>query len=67
MLKTYLKQKKISVTMLSKKCGMPYSTMHYIVNGRTPYENCSVKAFKSIADALGLTMDELYEVCRIEE
>ncbi len=67
MLKTYLKQNEISIFALSKACGISYSTLHYIVNGRTPYENCSVKAFKSIADALGLTMDELYEVCRIEE
>lgn len=64
MLKTFLQRKNISIYALSKECGISYSSLHYIVNGRTPYENCSVQVFKSIADALNVSMNELYEECQ---
>ena len=64
MLKTLLQRKNISIYALAKECGISYSSLHYIVNGRTSYENCSVQIFKSIADALQITMDELYKECQ---
>ncbi len=64
MLKTLLKQKNKSIYVFAKECEMSYSTMHYIVSGKTPYTGCSVQFFKKMADVLEMSMDELYEVCQ---
>lgn len=60
MLKDYLKIKKMTVTELSRKSEIPYSTLHELINGVTDYKKCSVETFKKVAEALDLTMDELF-------
>lgn len=64
MLGTYLQNQNISLYALAKKSGVAYSTVNYIVNGKTPIDKCSVQTFKRIADALDLSMNELYEKCQ---
>lgn len=63
MLKDLLEKRNMTIYAMSKKSGIPYSTVSYLVRGKTPYENCSVQTFKSIADTLGMSMNELYEEC----
>lgn len=67
MLRDLLKRKKVSMYALSKKSGIPYSTVNYIANGKNAYENCSVQTFKIFSEILGMTMDELYKECQTEE
>ena len=63
MLVSLLSRKNMTIYALSKKSGVAYSTLNYIVNGKTPYEKCSISTFKKIADALEMSMNELYEEC----
>lgn len=51
-----LKEKKVSTAELSRKAGIPVSTLYcYVNNTRMP----SAGALKKIADALNTTVDEL--------
>lgn len=42
---------------------MPYSTLNDLVNLKLPVENIRAGQLKSIADALDVEMDELYNLC----
>lgn len=64
MLQSYLKRRNISIYRLAKETDISYSTLNYIVNGRTPIEKCSLETFKKIADALQISMDQLYKECQ---
>lgn len=64
MLQSYLKRRNISIYRLAKETDISYSTLNYIVNGRTPIEKCSLETFKKIADALQISMDQLYRECQ---
>ena len=63
MLKEYLKSKDMSIYALAKDSGIPYSTLNDLANGKVAIEKCRVSVLKSLSDALGLSMDEMYEVC----
>lgn len=63
MMQKILDSKKKSIYQLTKETGLAYSTLNYIVNGRTPFDKCSVDKFYKISKALDMSMDELYEVC----
>ena len=63
MLKEYLQKNNISVYKLSKKSDVPYSTLNDLVNLKLPVENIRAGQLKSIADALDVEMDELYNLC----
>ena len=47
----------LSQDQLARKAGIPYSTFLKIESGYTP--NPSIQAVVSIADALGVSIDEL--------
>ncbi len=57
-MRDYLKKNKISVSELSKRTGIPYSTLNDIVNGKTEINNIKFQYVKSIAEALNLSLDE---------
>ena len=63
MLKEYLQKNNISVYKLSKKSDVPYSTLNDLVNLKLPVENIRAGQLKSIAYALDVEMDELYNLC----
>lgn len=63
MLKKLLIQKKISLYQLAKISGVPYSTLNDIVNYKVEIANIRAGILFRLADALSVTMDELYELC----
>ena len=63
-LKNYIKEKSISIYALSKKTGVPYSTLNDLCNGKVEIGNCKAGIVKAVADALGTSMDELYELAQ---
>lgn len=67
MLKNLLNRKNMSIYRLAKETGIAYSTLNYIVNERTQMRKCNVKTFRKIAEALNMSMDELYAECTCTE
>lgn len=59
-LKEIAEAKELSLYEIAKKSGISYSSVNYISSGRTPIDKIKVGTLSKIADALGLTMDELY-------
>lgn len=64
MLKQYLKQNKISIYSLSKQTDIPYSTLNDLCNGKVEIDNCKVIILMKLANALKITTDSLYEICK---
>lgn len=62
MLKEYLQQRHISIKSISDGTGIAYSTIHYIVNKKTPIEKCTGETLYRIAHFLNISMDQLYEM-----
>lgn len=54
-IKEYLKVNRITYEMLSKKAGIPLTTIKYIFSGKT--ENPRIDTMRAIETALGLTSD----------
>ena len=65
MLQKVLDSKNKSIYQLAKETGLAYSTLNYIVNGKTSFDKCSVDKFYKISQALDMSMDELYRVCNV--
>lgn len=63
MLKDYLKQKKLSLYQVAKISGVPYSTLNDIVNHKVEIANVKAGILFRIAEAIEISMDELYELC----
>jgi transcriptional regulator with XRE-family HTH domain len=56
-IKKYRQKAGLSQDQLARKAGIPYSTYLKIESGYTP--NPSIQAVASIAEALGVSIDEL--------
>ncbi|MBQ9179875.1 MAG: helix-turn-helix transcriptional regulator [Firmicutes bacterium] len=63
MLKEHLKKQGKSMYALSKESGVAYSTLNDIANGKVDPDNCKLGIFRTIANALNLSLDELYDLC----
>lgn len=63
-IKTLMKLKGYTSEMLSKKCGVPKSTIDKITCGATP--DPRYETVKAIANGLDLTVDELSEYLGID-
>ncbi|MBR0085020.1 MAG: helix-turn-helix transcriptional regulator [Lachnospiraceae bacterium] len=63
MLRSLLEEKRISQYRLAKMTGLPQSTVSDLCRGVTPVENWSSQNLHKIADALQMSMDEVYESC----
>lgn len=59
LLKDILKQKNITIYKLSKKSGVPYSTLNEIVNEKAKLNKCSAETVYHIASALDVSMEDL--------
>lgn len=55
----YLHQTGLSVSELSVKCGLPYSTVSEIVNGKKSIGKCSTATIYALATSLGTTVENL--------
>ena len=60
MLKTLMEKKNISAYALSKKAGIPYSTLSDIISGKTDIQNISAGNLYRLATALEVGMEQLY-------
>lgn len=67
MIKEYLKKQNISIYELSKKSGVPYSTVNDLCNGKVLIENCKFGMVKKLADALFLSLEEFYDISKRDE
>lgn len=64
MLKQFLIQNEISIYSLSKKTDIPYSTLNDLCNGKVEIDNCKVIMLMKLANALKISTDDLYEMCK---
>lgn len=48
--------------MINDNTGISHSTVNYIVNGRTPIENCTGQTLYKISKFLNISMDQLYKI-----
>lgn len=63
MLKSFLQERNITVYKLAKDSRIPYSTLNDLVNHKLPVENMRCGQLRVLANALGLDMDTLYNMC----
>lgn len=66
MLKDYLKENNLSIYSLSKKTGIPYSTLNDLCNGKVEIENCKVDLLLKLSSALSLSLQETMDICKNE-
>lgn len=64
MLKMYLTTHDISIYSLSKSSGISYSTLNDIVNCKVDIANVKAGILYTLAKTLGISMDQLYELCK---
>ena len=62
-IKQYLEDKSISIYKVANNASVAYPTVFNIVNGKVDILNCALGIVKKIADALNLTIDELFTLC----
>ena len=62
-LKQYLEDKGISIYKVANSASVAYPTVFNIVNEKVDILNCALGVVKKIADALGLSIDELLTLC----
>ena len=63
MLKDYLSQIGRSIYAVSKETGIPYSTLNDLANGKVQIDQCRVGLLRSLAQTLGLSLEETCGVC----
>lgn len=61
MFKDVLHNRNISLYSLAKKSGVSYTAINELYRGERTVEQCSGKTLKSIAEALNISIDELYD------
>ncbi|MBQ0042183.1 MAG: helix-turn-helix transcriptional regulator [Lachnospiraceae bacterium] len=61
MFEDILRTKKMNIAQLSKSSGVGYNYIFKIVNNQTDFDRCGIKTAKSIADALGMDLNEIYK------
>lgn len=62
-LEDIINQKKITKYKLSKESGVPYTTINDICSGKTQLEKSTSETVYKLAQALGMSMEELIEPC----
>ena len=68
-------EKKVNISELARKTGIPYGTLYDIAKGKTPFEKIKIDSVRKIANEFGMTTDEIigdgyvdydrYELCQI--
>ncbi len=61
-----MKQKNLSRYELSKKSGIPYTTLTDLIQKRTRLEKSNAETVYKLSKAMGISMDELF-MLSIEE
>lgn len=60
MIQDILAEKKLNIRKLSIKTGIPYTTLYEYSSGKRDFRQMSLMSFQSIAEALDISMDELW-------
>lgn len=61
-LRGVMSEKNITKYQLSKKSGIPWATLSDICNGKADLEKCSVGTVRKLANALGMTIEEVLDL-----
>lgn len=61
MFKDVIEKANISLYKLSKESGVSYTCINELFRGERTIEECQLKTVKNIADALNISIDELYK------
>ena len=56
----WMKQKNLSRYELSKKSGIPYTTLTDLIQKRTRLEKSSAETVYKLSKVMGISMDELF-------
>lgn len=59
-LKELARARGTNLKQVAEKSGVPASTLYAIASGDTKFDNVGISTFARIAEALGMTADELY-------
>ena len=62
--KQYLRNKKVSVAELSRRTGIPYTTLSELVNGKVDVDRIYVGNAVNIAEKCNLPFQQFYEMCK---
>ena len=60
MIQELIEKKNLSIHSLSKKTGIPYTTLYEYVTGKKDYAQFPIASFLKVANALDMTVEELY-------
>ena len=63
--KEYLKENKIKISDISRKSGIPYTTINEIANGKVDIDKVSIGTGIKLADVCGIEFSQLYDMCKI--
>ena len=63
MIQELMEKQGLTKYRLSKRSGVPYSTVRDICNGDAQLEKCSAETIYRISKVLGVSMEELLEPC----
>lgn len=63
----WMKQKNLSRYELSKKSGIPYTTLTDLIQKRTRLEKSSAETVYKLSKVMEISMDELFLLCIEEE
>lgn len=66
MLRECIQERNLSVYKLCEETGIPYSTLNDLVNQKVPISNVRAGILYRLSQALGICMDELYQICSNE-
>ena len=66
MLKDYLKKKKLSLSRISKECGIPYSTLNDLSVGKVDFDGVRVGTAVKLMGFLDLSFEDLYAICKYQ-
>ena len=67
MLKQYLEEKNISIYSLAKECGISYSALNDLANGKTDVNNMRLGAALELSEALGTDLQTFIRLCTYEQ
>ena len=62
-IKSFIKEKGYNIRSLAQATGIPYSSLNDIVNGKIAIDNVALWKCRAIACELGITIEELYDMC----
>ncbi len=63
-IKAYLKEKQIKISDIARRCGIPYTTVSEIINGKVDIDHVQIGTGLQIAKVCNLSFQELYNMCK---